>query len=247
MFIRRRQESAPPEPSGPYWRQRGWQWSAGFLAAALLVGGVTVLVTGGADRRGTADSGGPLSATPGEDGRPRGCRTDDSDTAVPDKAPADVRWRTLGVTRVPVSAASGPTRTDGGMWWCFARTPVGAVLAAHVIPSQLSEKGWQTVVEQQVVPGRGRDLFKFQRSTFEETDNRDAGGSVAYAGFSVISYSASDAKVTLLLRTGSGYAATTISLRWNGGDWKLLPSSQGSLHTPVTLAQGPRGHILWEA
>ncbi|MEU1697317.1 hypothetical protein ABZ590_39965 [Streptomyces hirsutus] len=44
MFTRRQRE---PEVSGPYWRQRGWQLSAGFLAGAVVLGGLVALTSGG--------------------------------------------------------------------------------------------------------------------------------------------------------------------------------------------------------
>ncbi|CAL9489453.1 hypothetical protein [Streptomyces pilosus] len=243
MFTRSRRRD---EPSGPYWRQRGWQLSAGFVAVVFVLGG-TIALTAGEDRAREPAPGGPLSGrAAGGDSRPQGCRTDDGDDAVPTTAPRGVEWRTIGVVRVPVSPAAGPTRTDGGMRWCFAHTPVGAVLAAHVIPSQLSEPGWREVLDQQVVAGPGRDRFEFQRGLVRDSSARRSDGSVAtYTGFSVASYEGSDATVDLLMRTGSGYATTSIDLRWSGGDWKIRPSDGGDLHTPVSVVQNPRGYVLW--
>ena len=186
------------------------------------------------------------------DGRPQGCRTDDSaGDALPKSAPKDISWHTLGIARVPVSASAGPTRASGPVRWCYAHTPVGAALAATVIPSQMSGSGWNTVSRQQLVAGRGRDLFEFQRSIVRNIDSaaRSGGASVgSYAGFSVTSYTAQTANVSLLIRTGQGYATTAIRLRWSGGDWKVVPDDGGSLHTPVTTVQGsPNGFILWGA
>jgi hypothetical protein len=146
------------------------------------------------------------------------------------------------------------------VWWCFAHTPAGAVLAAHIIPSHMSGPDWRTVAQEQVVPGRGRDLFVFKRSTVRDDapgggrgtgsgSRPDAGSgssSVAsYAGFSVPAYSGGAATVELLLKTAQGYATTSVSLRWSGGDWKVRPSDNGALHTPVKAVQGTNGHLLW--
>ncbi|MFI1169400.1 hypothetical protein ACH4UM_39025 [Streptomyces sp. NPDC020801] len=250
MFTRKQRSAEEPEP---YWKQRSWQLSAGFLAVVLVLGGIVALTSGqdtGADRTSTAAPG-PLSGgAAARDGRPQGCSTDDSTgDALPKAPPKDVSWHTLGITRVPVSVSAGPTRTTGTLRWCFARTPLGAVLAAHVIPSQMSGPGWRAAAQQQVVAGHGRDLFVFQRSTVQDIDGgeRSGGTSVAsYAGFSVTSYKSTAVTVKLLLRTGQGYAATTIVLRWSGGDWKVLPNSDGSLHSPVTAVQGnTNGYTLW--
>ncbi|MCF3136854.1 hypothetical protein [Streptomyces olivochromogenes] len=240
------------EESEPYWKQRSWQLSAGFLAVVLVLSGIVALTSGretDADRM-RAAAPGPLSGAALHNGRPQGCSTDDSSgDALPKAPPKDVSWHTLGITRVPLSASAGPTRTTGTLRWCFARTPLGAVLAAHVIPSQMSGSGWRAAAQQQVVAGHGRDLFVFQRSTVQDIDSGGQTGdtSVAsYAGFSVTSYKSTSASVKLLLRGEQGYAATTIALRWSGGDWKVLPNGDGSLHTPVTAVQGnTSGYTLW--
>ncbi|WP_329529482.1 hypothetical protein [Streptomyces sp. NBC_01462] len=249
MHIRRQRLT---EESGPYWKQRNWQWSAGFIALVVLLGGFVTLTSDG-DGAASAASAGPLSGDAAlQDGRPQGCRTDDSagDT-LPTVAPKDITWQALGITRVPVSASAGPTRTTGPVRWCYAHTAVGAVLAATVIPSQMSGSGWKTVSRQQVVSGRGRDLFEFQRSTVSniDTTEQSPGTSVgSYAGFAVSSYTGRAASVSLLIRTGQGYAQTTILLRWTDGDWKVLPNDDGSLHTTVATVQGnPNGYVLWGA
>jgi hypothetical protein len=237
-----------PEP-GPYWKQRSWQWSAGFLGLVVLVGGFIALTSGGDDANAAAD--GPLSHKSGpRNSRPQGCRTDDSaGSALPESAPKDITWHRLGVGRIPVSASAGPTRTDGPVHWCFAHTPVGAALAATVIPSQMSGSGWETVCRQQVVEGNGRKLFEFQRSAYQDIDSAaDTGGGAvgSYAGFSVTSYTSGTAKIRLLLTSTQGYGTTTIVVRWSDGDWKLVPTDDGSLYTTVAPVEGsPSGYIPW--
>ncbi|WP_432032044.1 hypothetical protein [Streptomyces antibioticus] len=236
--------------SGPYYRQRGWQMSAGFLAVVVVVGGVVTVLSGSdatTGRVNVAASEGPLSGTSvPKGGRPQGCRTDDGTAAEPSgTAPEDVAWRPLGVTKVPVSASAGPTRIEGPLWWCYAHTPTGAVLAAHIIPSHMSGSDWRTVTEQQVVAGQGRDMFTFQRATVQDTDTPTGAEVASYAGFSVVSYEDTAAVVRLLLKSAQGYAVTTISLRWSGGDWKVRPDANGSLHSPVSAVQSTNGFTLW--
>lgn len=245
-----RRERRPAE-TGPYYKQRSWQLSAGFIGIVVVVGGIAGLLSGpgaSADGTNSAASEGPLSkASATKDGRPKGCDTDDSaGSALPKAAPKDVTWRTLGVARVPVSASAGPTLIQGPLWWCYAHTPAGAALAAHIIPSQMSGSHWRTVTEQQVVAGQGRQMFEFQRATVANTDAQSDGAAVAsYAGFSVTSYSESAATVRLLLKSAQGYAATNISLRWSGGDWKVRPDDNGSLHSPVSSVQSTNGFTFW--
>jgi hypothetical protein len=248
MFKRRERRLTE---SGPYYKQRSWQLSAGFLGIVVVVGGIVTLLSGPdttTAHANAAASRGPLARTSAaKDGRPAGCRTDDSaGAALPEAAPKDVSWRTLGVAKVPVSASAGPTLIQGPLWWCYAHTPTGAALAAHIIPSQMSGSDWRTVTEQQVVPGQGREMFEFQRATVRSTDSQNGDTAVAsYAGFSVTSYTKSAATVRLLLKSAQGYAATDISLRWSGGDWKVEPDDNGSLHSPVSAVQSTNGFILW--
>ncbi|MFH8445977.1 hypothetical protein ACH4D3_32820 [Streptomyces sp. NPDC018026] len=247
MQLRRRRKT---EESGPYWKQRSWRLSAGFLGLVLVLGGF-VAVTADHEDTTLAAAEGPLSddSVPPQE-RPRGCRTDD--TARDKKlAPKDVTWRSVGGAQVPVSASAGPTRTSGPMHWCYAHTPVGAALAATVIPTQMSRSDWKTISRQQVVAGHGRDMFEFRRSAVPNIDDivEGAGTRVgSYVGFTVSSYSSEAARVSLLIRGAQGFATTTIQLRWSTGDWKVAPADNGSLHTPVTTAQGkPAGYVLWGA
>ncbi|MFJ5261801.1 hypothetical protein ACIQAC_15210 [Streptomyces sp. NPDC088387] len=249
MLLRRQPRA---EESGPYWTQRGWQWSAGFLAVAVVMGGLLALTSSGSDAAGQAEAkapagGGPLTGEAGPGGRPEGCATDDSaGDGRPKAAPEDVGWRSLGVGRVPVSPSAGPTRIQGSLWWCFAHTPTGAALAATVIPSQMSEPGWRTVVDQQLVAGTGRDMFEFLRALVADTARPEGGKSVAtYTGFSVLSYTREAATVSLLIRGSQGFTATSIEVRWSDGDWKVLPSADGSLYSQVTTVENTNDYVLW--
>ncbi|MFJ6464631.1 hypothetical protein ACIQM0_26985 [Streptomyces sp. NPDC091387] len=247
MFRRRERRAAE---SGPYYKQRSWRLSAGFIGVVVVVGVIGTLTSGHSDtthRATTAASVGPLSDTSAtKGGRPRDCRTDDSaGDVLPTSVPKDVSWQTLGISRVPVSASAGPTRTDGDLWWCFAHTPTGAALAAHIIPSQMSGPGWRTVTKRQVVEGNGRKMFEFIRSTVQDTDGESGRAEASYAGFSVTSYKSTAATVKLLLKSDEGSAETVIRLRWSGGDWKVVPDANGGMHSPLASVQSTNGFLLW--
>ena len=240
------------EESGPYWKQRSWQASAGFLALVVVLGVIATLTSGSgtADRAEAPASEGPLSGTvTKKDGRPGGCRTDDSaGDAIPTSVPKDVSWHTLGIGRVPVSASAGPTRMQGAVWWCFAHTPMGAVLAATDIPTQMSGSQWRTVTDQQVVAGQGRELFVFQRTAVPDSDGANAAPATSsYAGFQVTSYTSGAATVGLLIKNDQGYAKTTVYVRWSGGDWKIQPDGSGGLYSQLASEQSAVGYTLWGA
>ncbi|MFE7759918.1 hypothetical protein [Streptomyces sp. NPDC057438] len=246
----------------PFWQQRGWILSAGFLVV-LLVLAVLFAVTGDGGKGPAAASGGPdpaptSTASPdgrsgskkgGSDTRPAGCRTDDRDQAKPTEAPRDFRWKANGTGLVPVSKAAGPLKYDGPVWSCFAHTPLGAVMAAHSITDHLSYDGWRKVVHQQVVPGAGRDALVASRSQEADkstTGSPDAGG---YAGFTVLSYDETRATVMVLVRGmgDGGFGSASVTMRWQDGDWKLSPDPDGTVYSGVSQVSGTDGFVTWEA
>ncbi|MEV8504154.1 hypothetical protein AB0368_04885 [Actinoplanes sp. NPDC051475] len=232
----------------PFWHQRGWQLSAAFLGLVLCSGAVTAVV--GVSGDGTDDqpraAAGPL--VPGvADGqsRPAGCRTDDGDQRPPQQAPEDVTWRPLNGAKIPVSPSAGPVQESGPVLWCFAHTPMGAVMAANVIPRHMSGAEWQTVTEQQVVPGVDRDVFVARRSSMPVSSAQYTANTLA--GFMLLSYAPETATVRLLIRQSPAvYGTADFTVAWDGGDWKLRPLSGGELHTPVTAVTANGGFVMWK-
>ncbi|MGW0840139.1 hypothetical protein ACWD26_08235 [Streptomyces sp. NPDC002787] len=249
----------------PFWQQRGWILSAGFLTV-LLVLAVLFAVTGNGSEQPAGASGGPSPAPTstsdstsdsgegdggggGSDARPAGCRTDDRDQAKPTEAPRDFHWKANGTGLVPVSKAAGPLKYDGPVWSCFAHTPLGAVMAVHSITDHLSYDGWREVVDRQVVPGAGRDALIASRSQEADkstTGSPDAGG---YAGFAVLSYDETQATVMVLVRGmgEGGYGSASVTVRWQDGDWKLSPDRDGTVYSGVSQVSGTDGFVTWEA
>ncbi|UNZ16271.1 hypothetical protein [Streptomyces sp. 891-h] len=285
MFSRKQDDDTV---DAPFWKQRGWVFSAVFLATALVIAAVSYVTgSGGADdgadaprkaMKGPLTSHRPHKDGPAADERPKGCHTEDEDagTSKPDKntgsreeqdtgrkskeptadganpssptaPPKDVAWKTLDRASVPTSPSAGPTRFNGPVWWCYAHTPMGAVMAAHGILTHMSSADWRTVAEQQLVPGDGKKQFISQRSTVSqaEVEGQEPG---VYSGFSVPSYSEKAAEVRILIKSASGsLSATTVSMRWNGGDWKVEPRSNGSLFSSPTSAMSNGGYVKWGA
>ncbi len=227
----------------PFWKQRSWLLAAGFLAVTIIMS-LVALLTGGGDN-GTLGAAAVPAKAMGPGGRPNGCSTDDSDNAKPDTPPPDLQWREIDGTRAPTSPSAGPRLSDGPVLWCFAHTRTGAVIAAHVIPAQMSGAGWRMAVEQQVMPGYGRDMFVSQRASIPDTrpPGQQAG---RYTGFLLSGYSRDEAKVALLVSNAQGAMSTTsVSLRWSGGDWKVEPDPGGGLHSPVTSVGSSAGFVKW--
>lgn len=244
----------------PFWQTRGWVLSAGFLLVLIILAVFQMVTSGGGEPAKTsADPTPSASATSGgkdkskgggsgSDARPAGCRTDDSDQAKPTKVPTDFRWKADGTGLVPVSRTAGPLKYDGPVWSCYAHTPMGAVLAAQAITDHLSYPGWRKVAERQIVPGDGRDALIASRSQEDDkptSGKADAGG---YAGFTVLAYDKEKATVMLLLRgPNTSYGSASVSVQWQGGDWKVAPDPDGTIYSGMAEVSDTKGFTTWEA
>ncbi|MEU3255671.1 hypothetical protein [Streptomyces sp. NPDC006997] len=245
--------------SGPFYTERGWISSALFLGFFLVLSLVAWVsdpegpdlaetsreILTGLD--GPLSPGDPQQVRGGPGGRPENCATDDRDGARPTTAPEDVEWRKLVAIMVPVSPSAGPLNTEATMWWCFAHTPTGAVLAAHVIPVQLSGVSWRLVAQQQVVPGAPRDTFVAGKARTSRAVSEDSPVG-RFTGYSLESYSGDLATVRLLVTDPlGGYLSTSVSVRWRDGDWKVALRDDGSLYSSVKRQATPDGFTLWGA
>jgi hypothetical protein len=232
------------EEEKPFWRDRRWQLPAAFLALVLCTGVVAAL--GGGNNASSSDAtvSEPVIGDLGPDGsRPQGCRTDDSNQTIPTAAP-DTTWRPFNGAETPLSASAGPLKTTGPLLWCFAHTPMGAVMAAHAISRQMSGPDWRTVTRQQLVPGLGRDYFEAMRESMDETGPLQTTN--ALAGFLVVKYSPTTATIRTLVRQATVmYVSIDYTVDWDGVDWKLRPLSIGGLYTRVTPVVSLVGFVLW--
>ena len=242
----------------PFWQQRGWILSAGFLVV-LLVLAVLFAVTGDGGARGRRDRRSEAGADLDRRRQPGGEGGSDARPAgLPHRRPrpgqahrghrATSDWKADGTGLVPVSKAAGPLKYDGPVWSCFAHTPMGAVMAAHSITDHLSYDGWRKVVEQQVVPGTGRDALIASRS--QEADKSPRARRTPAATPASLSCRTTRRRD----RDGPGpwHGRRRLRLRlgnrgWHDGDWKLAPDPDGTIYTGVAQVSGTDGFVTWEA
>ncbi|WP_329460655.1 hypothetical protein [Streptomyces sp. NBC_01497] len=106
----------------------------------------------------------------------------------------------------------------------------------------MSTADWKPVANRQLVPGSGKDQFVFQRQFVQAV----SGYSLSpYYGFSVNGYSKKEATVGMIMESSGGYASTTVRMKWAEGDWKIDPSGDGELFTPVSTEASPVGYVPW--
>ncbi|MEU6215417.1 hypothetical protein ABZ891_36665 [Streptomyces sp. NPDC047023] len=240
--------------------RRGPLVPAAFLLSMLLVGGcaqpaeVDGAKGSGQPQPSAPTAAGSASATGSAagqttQGRPAGCSTNDTDQTVPTRSPADLKWMTYQTSLLPASPTAGPLKVEGPVWSCFARTPLGAVLALHAISAKLGGSDWNVVTEKQLARGPGRDQFIARRSKNADNNKTGAPGSDGtHLGFRVLTATKDQVTTMVLMRTTDGtYVTLTVSTVWEDGDWKLRPTLTGSITEGITTVSGTDGFVLWGA
>lgn len=250
-----------PDPSSPVPSERKRTTRAGTVIAALVVAlivlaaVVVILVT-----RGGGDSASPATPTPrpsstSSASAPTTTSTSTSsstlppaDQAVPDSPPAGVTWALFQGVALPTSSTSGPLRVAGPVYAGYAHTPTGALLAANQIGIRYvltPGAGWRQVLQQQVLPGAGRDTFSKNRAKVTTTDMAP-GTFGQLAGFRFVTYSPDVAVIQLVSRFSTGtLQLTTSTVRWANGDWRLQLQPDGGTSPTAQRVDSLSGFVPW--
>jgi hypothetical protein len=185
-------------------------------------------------------SGPPASAPPATPSNDRGA------------LPADVAFIRVAGVDLPVSAATGPAETVGGLARGFAHTRDGAVVAAvHLLVRTTPQVGpvvFEPTLADQVV-GEFADAMRTHVANIYAQAAADAGVtygqplgglSATVAGVRIDAYSDNQATLSVLTSAVDATsvtrnAATTIRLSFNGGDWRLVAPRDGRWDSDVVL------------
>lgn len=172
----------------------------------------------------------------------------DTSQQVPSTTPAGLTWRAVQGVPLPYSATAGPTRLDGAVAAGYARTPLGALLAAQQIAVRCvvaPADGWRQVTLQQVVPDAGQRVWLAARAGVG--DAPPAGGYGQPAGFAFVNYSPDTASVQLVSRFAPDGAlqVATVTVRWVAGDWKLQLLPTGAASPTAQLVPSIYGYVPW--
>jgi hypothetical protein len=236
------------------------------VAGAVLLGvaaAVTGLVMALSD--GTAPTSQPappvaVAAT----GAPSAEAEPTSPASVSPAPPGALRWLTVAGARVPVSPTAGPADTSGGRARGFARTPLGAVLAAAHISVRLSAQAGPAVFEptlrEQVVgpdaAALGDDLEdSYQRARAQLGLPYGAPAGRLYStirGYRIATESADRPQVRLLIEGpgnsgGSVLVALTVDLQWVDDDWALVAPTGGDWSMATSLVTDATGYTEFPA
>lgn len=231
------------------------------LAAGLLVFGAAVaglVVVLGPDGGGPAvspTSPGQSAASSAEAPPPTASA---SGSASPSPPADDMRWDTVAGARVPVSRSAGPAHTADGRARGFARTPLGAVLAAVHISVRLSPQAGPTVFEptlrEQVVGAGAAALgeqldedYQQARAQLGLPYGQPAGRLYSTSRGYRIEAGADTATVRLLIEGpgpsgGSVLIALVVTVQWVGGDWALVAPPGGDWSTNASVVTDTAGY-----
>ncbi|MGA4563326.1 hypothetical protein [Uniformispora flossi] len=179
---------------------------------------------------------------------------DAKDRAVPALAPSGLTWSLYHESLLPMSATTGPLRADGDAVRCFARTPVGALIAAAQISVRYSfSEDWRHIMELSVAPGPERDAAQTARDSVARAPaaSQPAGGGtiMQLAAFKFVSY-ADDAAVVQLVRATDGgvhLVSALYTVKWIAGDWRLQVQASGAQASMVQTESSLSGFTPWPA
>jgi hypothetical protein len=165
--------------------------------------------------------------------------------AIPASAPADVTWQLFETVALPFSAQAGPAEIDGDIAQCYAHSPTGALLAAAQIAVRYAlAPDWQAVVDEQVMPGTGRNVYAAERPG--DAVSVQPGELGQYAGFQFVTYTSEVAVIQVVIQGPSGgLQETDLTVLWSGGDWRLQLQSDGSQGPNPQAIPNLNGYIPW--
>jgi hypothetical protein len=172
--------------------------------------------------------------------------------------PDDLSWVSVAGATVPVSTMAGPRDSAGGRARGFARTPLGAVLAAVHISVRLCPQAGPAVFEPTLigqVVGADKDGLAAQLAEDYQAARAQLGlpyGAPAGRLYSTttgyqVEMQGADAATVLLLIEGPGQdggvlVALATHVQWTGSDWVLEAPTRGDWSTVASVVTDPSGY-----
>jgi hypothetical protein len=225
----RRDQFSPPADR----RDHGWRRKAStglFIAFCVaLLASAWILLFVPAHPHTTQVTPPPAAPSAPPDAAGSVCGLPAGDQQIPGTTPPGTTWATYGTMAAPVSTTIGPGITDTDVPYCYAHSPLGALYAAAGLLAVCTDPAHRAPAARHLTAtGPGRDALLRQIS-----GNTGVGGAGSpdqqIAGFRVTNYDPNSASIDLAVRDGQEYAHTLLALRWESGDWKVVPTDAGQL------------------
>ena len=229
---------------------------AAAVAVVILGGGLALALpahTPAPTARAARATAGPAdTAGAGSPGQPQ----------VPRVSLASVRWSDFYGVELPVSAQAGPRTLSGGTAAGFARTPLGALLAAVNIAvranAQWGPRIFTPVIRGQVTGPDAAALLAGCQAAYDQaaqsaqvTDGQPLGTvEVTEQAFRWVAYTPA-AAIIELVSAGPGpqgttvRASTQIQAVWDDGDWKVIAPPGGNWGNSATELSSLSGYTVF--
>lgn len=221
--------------------------SAAFLLTVLVLG--TVMFVTNKDSDSPAASTNESSNTPSVATPAKGQPVSD---AIPLTAPK-VQWENFNTVWLPSSEEYGPWNRNPPIISGYSHTPTGALIAMAQIGYRygVTGEGWQEVVNQQILPGKGRDVVLQYRTDFEKR-HRDNPVNIwrpQLAGYRFVTYSPEVAVIQTVNTTKESgtWTVITSTVKWVNNDWRLELQEDGGMSPTANLISNLDGYIPWGA
>ncbi|WP_434513202.1 hypothetical protein ABUV18_03027 (plasmid) [Clavibacter nebraskensis] len=199
----------------------------------------------------------PASAPATEDPAPaaeplsHACHVAVTDTSSKPDIPVDLTFKTgaAGITW-PVSKTVGPTTTIDGFDSCFARSPLGAALAAQsAIYSQYDPAHSVTDSLNHYIadsPGKATSVALSAKNNDADALRRSG---MNPAGFVVDAFAQDRADLTLVFSrpdSPTGYVGIPCSVVWVNDDWRIHVLDNGELASGRGSTPSKGAFVAWE-
>lgn len=234
----------------------------------VVAGAVAMMLLAGAGAVALFGASGPSSvpaATPTGPVTPAALPSPDVDgapSAAPSLMPAGVAddepllvapqvdWQLFAGVALPYSGTAGPLQVDGPVFSGYERSQTGALIAAVQIANRyLFTPGeqWRQVVERQVLPGVGREVFVGNRAGVVADDPPGTYGQAA--GFRFVAFTPDVASIQLVSRfpTTGNLQLVTVTVRWVERDWRLQLQPDGGTSPTAQAVDDLDGFVVWGA
>lgn len=244
---------------------RPMTWAAGLIILAVIGTLIWLLLNNSRDEKSSAVSQAPsASAAPSSDASsseaptPAPSATDtlptDSTydsacglngglTTMPTTTAPTIEWESVldGLTYLPISAEHGPGNHSGdGAWTCFARTPMGAAIAAYTISMRVDgvASNFEDALTRGTMPGVG------QTTKADQGPGGSGGYEVIPKGFVIDRYTNDEATITYYLSSPAMDTTCSMEVVWDQTvtDWRLRLASNGQ--TVLGCIQGPPSRFI---
>lgn len=216
---------------------------ASVLAIVAIIIGVIFFATNGATTEAestTPPTGAPTSTTSeGESVCGLTARTDTNDieTTAPE---TEWEWVDAGFLTAQNDTHGPGVVQDNGVRYCYARTPTGALNAAYNAVTMGALFPHSEFAAFVIVAGAVQEEM-----AASDTQPTPEGGTSEPAAFRITGYDGTNVSLDLVVENSDRLITVTFEMRWEQGDWRLVPLSNGQIMLNRAVIDSLAGYVPW--